>query len=145
MFKLYSKIKYIYIYIFINCRRQLLRAWEFSPLSVTRINIHFKEAPMKNGRVHNMWGHRASGHSWKQFVCISVLHEMKSKVKFRQELQYIQRQSILGHLLLAGPKLQWESHTPVCQEKLLVQGSCGDQYCITKCPLLPAWLWGGHG
>lgn len=69
---------------------------------------------MENGRVHNMWGHRASGHSWKQFVCISVLHEMKGKVKFRQELQYIQWQSILGHLLLAGPKLQWgESHSCV--------------------------------
>lgn len=63
---------------------------------------------MKNGRVHNIWGHRASGHSWKQFVCISVLHEMKGKVKFidRNYSTYNYR-AFWSHVLLAGPKLQW--------------------------------------
>lgn len=69
---------------------------------------------------------------------------MKGKVKFINRKYSTQNyRAFWSHVLLAqGPKLQWgEPHSGV-RKSYWWQGSRGDQYCTTKCPLLPAWLVG---
>lgn len=72
MFKLYSKIKYIYIFPLTagdNCKGPE------SPGPLCHYNnIHFKEAPMKNSGVHNnIWGHSFWAFLKAVFACQSYM------------------------------------------------------------------------
>lgn len=73
MFKLYSKI-----YISINCRRQLAskEPERVQSLSITTMDIYFKEAPMENS-VHNTPGNTDSFWVLLKAVCLHFQSNIK--------------------------------------------------------------------